>query len=75
MVEGYNILSFLEHGVCQKDFESSKYLKIIEISSLTVLLLMTTTARKMDFDQGNWTNFEEQAKQNFMSSFHETDFF
>jgi len=29
----------------------------------------------MDFDQGNWTNFEEQAKQNFMSSFHETDFF
>jgi hypothetical protein len=35
---------------------------------------MTTTARKMDFDQGNWTNFEEQAKQNFMSSFHETDF-
>jgi len=52
----------------------SNILKIL-YKSLTVLLLMTTTARKMDFDQGNWTNFEEQAKQNFMSSFHETDFF
>jgi len=44
----------------------------LKILSLTVLLLMTTTARKTDLDQGNWRNFEERANSNFKSSFHET---
>jgi len=26
---------------------------------------MTTTARKMDLDQGNWRNFEERANLKF----------
>lgn len=79
MVEGYNILTVLKNTGCDLwgfwNFQilSLSFSNILKILSLTVLLLLTTTARKMDLDQGNWRNFEERANLNFKSSLYETN--